>query len=76
MNLGLSFGEIVIIFIIAFFVIGPEDLPQAARTLAKLYKKIRGTLLAWETEFEKSVGTEEIKKDFQEITGSIEPDKK
>ncbi|RME16912.1 MAG: preprotein translocase [Bdellovibrio sp.] len=38
-NLGIS--EIIAISIIALFVIGPERLPQAARTLARFINEIR-----------------------------------
>lgn len=38
---GLSFGEIVIIAIIALLLLGPDKLPQAAKTLGKGLRDIR-----------------------------------
>lgn len=38
---GLSFGEIVIIAIIALLLLGPERLPDAAKTLGKGLREIR-----------------------------------
>jgi sec-independent protein translocase protein TatB len=38
---GLSFGEIVIIAIVALLLLGPERLPDAARTLGKGLREIR-----------------------------------
>lgn len=38
---GLSFGEIVIIAIVALLLLGPDRLPDAARTLGKGLREIR-----------------------------------
>ncbi len=38
---GLSFGEIVIIAIVALLLLGPERLPDAAKTLGKGLREIR-----------------------------------
>lgn len=39
MSLGL--GEIVVILVIAYVVVGPEDLPKIARMLAKVLRQLR-----------------------------------
>ena len=38
-NIGL--GELVILLLIAFVVVGPEDLPKVARALAKILRSMR-----------------------------------
>jgi sec-independent protein translocase protein TatB len=38
---GLSFGEIVIIAIVALLLLGPDRLPEAAKTLGKGLREIR-----------------------------------
>jgi sec-independent protein translocase protein TatB len=38
---GLSFGEIVIIAVLALLLLGPERLPEAAKTLGKGLREIR-----------------------------------
>ncbi len=39
MSLGL--GEIIVILVIAYVVVGPEDLPKVARGLAKALRQLR-----------------------------------
>ncbi len=34
-------GELIIILLIAFLVVGPKDLPKIARTVAKAIKKVK-----------------------------------
>lgn len=38
---GIGIGELVVILIIAFVVVGPEKLPQIARALGKGFYEIR-----------------------------------
>jgi sec-independent protein translocase protein TatB len=38
---GLSFGEIAIIAILALFLLGPDRLPEAARTIGKTVRDLR-----------------------------------
>ncbi len=38
---GLSFGEIVIILVLALVLLGPDKLPDAAKTLGKTLRQIR-----------------------------------
>ncbi|TVQ90088.1 MAG: twin-arginine translocase TatA/TatE family subunit [Deltaproteobacteria bacterium] len=41
--LGLSFGEILVIGLIALLVVGPDNLPQFARSMGRLYGQLRRT---------------------------------
>jgi Tat protein translocase TatB subunit len=38
---GIGMGELILIFIVAFLVVGPGDLPKLARALGKLIKSAR-----------------------------------
>lgn len=38
---NIGFGELVVILLVAFLVVGPKDLPKLARTLAKGIRKLR-----------------------------------
>jgi Tat protein translocase TatB subunit len=44
---GVSFGEIVIIFVVGLLVFGPERLPEIARSLGRLMNQLR----RWSDEF-------------------------
>jgi sec-independent protein translocase protein TatB len=54
---GLSFGELIIIFIVALLVLGPERLPKLARDAGKMIRQFRmatgGVRAAMENEFYK-----------------------
>ena len=39
--LGLSFGEILVIGLIALLVVGPDNLPQFARSMGRMYGQLR-----------------------------------
>lgn len=41
-NIGM--GELVLILLVAFIVVGPQDLPKLARGLARALKQIRGLI--------------------------------
>jgi len=38
---GLSFSEILVVLVLALLVVGPQNLPKAARSLARMYAWIR-----------------------------------
>ena len=42
--MGLSFGEIVVIILVAFLVLGPDKLPDAGRTLGKTLNSFKKAL--------------------------------
>lgn len=39
--MSLGFGEIIVILLIAFVVVGPQDLPKVARTIAKALRQMK-----------------------------------
>ncbi|MCR5108406.1 MAG: twin-arginine translocase TatA/TatE family subunit [Lachnospiraceae bacterium] len=38
---GIGFGEILLILLVAFIIVGPEDLPKLARKVGKQVKKLK-----------------------------------
>ena len=70
MSIGL--GEIFVILLVAFFVVGPEDLPKIARTLAIWVKKIRTTMKELTTSFENEIELEKVKKDVGNLPSEVE----
>ncbi|MEE0435003.1 MAG: twin-arginine translocase TatA/TatE family subunit [Peptococcaceae bacterium] len=42
--MGLSFGEILLILVVAFLVLGPDKLPDAGRTLGKTVNSFKKAL--------------------------------
>lgn len=65
MSIGL--GEILLILVVGFVVVGPEDLPKVARGLAKCVKKIRSLMKDVTKSFEEELELENIKKDAENI---------
>ena len=60
--MSIGFGEIIIILLVAFFVVGPKDMPKVARTLARVVKKVRNMMKSVTEEFEEELDLEETKK--------------
>lgn len=44
--MGLSIGEIIVIIVVAFLVLGPDKLPEAGRTLGKTINSLKKSLSA------------------------------
>ncbi len=51
--LGIGIGELILVLVVAFIVIGPEKLPQMARDLAGLFHKIKKVTEEARAEIEK-----------------------
>ena len=71
----ISFFEIMIISIIGLIVIGPERLPQVARTLGHLMGRCRQLVYSVKTDIHNELRMEELKKmqdSVQETVHSIE----
>jgi len=59
---GLGFGEIVIIAILALILLGPDKLPDAAKTLGKTLREIRKHTDDLKDQFEAEIYADERKK--------------
>ncbi len=60
---GIGFPELVVIFIVALIVLGPERLPQVARQMARWVNEVRKAA----DELKKELGVEEIAREKDEI---------
>ena len=53
----IGFSELLLFGVIALIVLGPEKLPQAARTAGQWYAKIRRTVSTLQSEIEAELDT-------------------
>lgn len=63
--MSIGIGEILMVLFVGFIVVGPEDLPKIARTIAKGVKKMRTMMKDVTKSFEEEIELEEIKKDTE-----------
>ena len=66
--MGIGLGEVVIVLLVAFIIVGPEDLPKVARTLARWVKAARKTMKDISGSFEEDLEQEDFikaKKSFE-----------
>ena len=64
--MGLGFGEIILILVIAFVVVGPDDLPKVARGLARAMKQARVLFSDIKDELEIENELKSVKQDLKE----------
>ena len=65
--MSIGFGEILLVLLVGFLVVGPNDLPKVARGLAKFIKKIRTVMKDVSKTFEDELEMEEIKESGQQL---------
>ena len=65
---GIGFGELLILLIIAFVVVGPKDLPKVARGLAKAIRYARNL----SGEIMRSIDLEEELEEIKEVKKTVE----
>jgi sec-independent protein translocase protein TatB len=68
----ISLGKLVLLVLIALIVLGPEKLPQAARTAGALMRRLR---MGWESvraEVERELEIEELKRTAREAAARAE----
>ena len=76
--MGIGLGEFVIVLLVAFIVVGPEDLPKVARTLARWVKTARKTMKEISGTFEEDLEKEDfvqtkdaLTNDFQQANSEL-----
>lgn len=67
----IGFSEILLFGAIALIVLGPEKLPQAARTAGRWYAKFRRTVATLQHEIEAELDLAETRKQMQEELAKI-----
>lgn len=70
----IGFLELLVIFVIGLLVVGPEKLPQAARTVAMYVARIRRFMRDTRAEFEQQIGADEIRRELhnEQVMKSLE----
>jgi sec-independent protein translocase protein TatB len=58
----IGFSEVILIFVIALLVVGPERLPRIARTTGLWIGKMRGFVSSVKADIDRELATEELKK--------------
>ena len=64
-NIGI--GEILIVLLVAFVIVGPDDLPRVARWLGRQFRKLR-TLVR---DFKAETGWDEVEKEVRGIQKDV-----
>ena len=64
-NIGI--GEIMIVLLVAFVIVGPDDLPRVARWLGRCVRKLR-TLIR---DIKKETGWDEVEKEVREVQRDV-----
>ena len=59
--MNLSFGELILMLVIAFVVVGPNDLPKAARAIAKVLRQLKGMYAEIKSELDLETELSQIK---------------
>ena len=60
----MSFAEILVVAFVALFVVGPERLPQAIRTVMLWFGRVKRAINETKTEFEKQIGVDEVRREL------------
>jgi sec-independent protein translocase protein TatB len=68
--MGLGLGEIILILILAFVVVGPDDLPKVARGLAKAVKQMKLLFSDIKDELEIENELQAVQKEMKEAADS------
>ena len=69
--MGIGLGEFVVILLVAFIIVGPEDLPKVARTVAKWVKTSKRSMKEISSTLELDAEKKEWNAVGQEISGDI-----
>lgn len=64
---NIGFGELIVLMLVAFLVVGPKDLPNIARAAAKGLRQLRALL----GDLKQSVGAEEERACLKEMTQTL-----
>ncbi|WP_201512128.1 Sec-independent protein translocase protein TatB [Psychrobacter alimentarius] len=67
----IGFSELLLFGVIALIVLGPEKLPQAARTAGQWYAKIRRTIATLQSEIEAELDLAETRQQMQKELAKI-----
>lgn len=58
-NMGM--GELVLVLVVAFLIVGPKDLPKVAKAIARFIRYVKDLL----AQFQEETGLDEVMKDLK-----------
>lgn len=64
---NIGFGEILIVLVVAFVIVGPDDLPKVARWLGRSIRKLRSLL----RDIKRETGWDEIEKEVRGVERDV-----
>ena len=65
---NIGFAELILILLIAFIVVGPQDLPKIARALGRFVRYVRNMV----EEVKRESGLDEVEKEFKGIQRTVD----
>jgi sec-independent protein translocase protein TatB len=69
---SVGFSEITVIVILALFILGPDRLPQAARSIGKALAEFRRLTDGARRDLEEAIDTTELRSTLNEIKGTVD----
>ena len=73
--LDMSWGEVMLIGVVALIVIGPKDLPKALRTLGQITTKVRRMAGEFQSQFNEAIREaelEEVRRDVEGVKRTVD----
>ena len=64
---NIGFGEILIVLVVAFVIVGPDDLPKVARWLGRGVRKLRLMI----RDIKRETGWDEVEKEAKEVQRDV-----
>ncbi len=64
---NIGFGEIMLVLVVAFVIVGPDDLPKVARWLGRNLRKLRLML----RELKQETGWDELEKEVKDVQRDV-----
>ncbi len=69
----IGFWELVLIMVIALIVLGPERLPEVARTVGRWVGKARGMARSVKAEIDRELAAEELQRVLSKQAANVDP---
>jgi sec-independent protein translocase protein TatB len=69
--LGIGLGEFILILLVAFIIVGPEDLPKVARTLARWVKTCKQSMQEIKSSLDLDAEKKSLDAVGQEVSNSV-----
>jgi len=67
----ISFSELIVIAVVALIVVGPERLPTVARTLGRLFARMRRYVIEIKTDIAREIEIDELKRARSDFEASV-----